>query len=74
MALITVHFSQLLITIFKRTSESSPQLFAKHFTIFTKRSEAEMIFYVFDLFHHVTNLLSLFSEDILHSLLLMGIK
>lgn len=36
--------------------------------------KADVIFDIFDLFHHVTNLLSLFSEDILDNLLLLGIK
>lgn len=59
-----------VITVFKRVFE----LISLIIFIFLQSLETEMIFDVFDLFHHVTNLLSLFSEDILNDLLLMGIE
>lgn len=37
-------------------------------------SEAEMIFDIFDLLHHVADLLSLLSEDVLNDPLLMDVE
>lgn len=59
-----------VVTVFKRAFE----LISLNVSIFLQSLETEVIFDVFDLFHHVTNLLALFSEDILNDLLLMGIE
>lgn len=46
----------------------------KRLSSFPQSLEAEVVFDVFDLLHHVSDLLSLLFQDILHDLLLLGVE